>query len=85
MRFTCDQVRRARYHLQEAANSALLASWRSEDRVTAYDYHVSELLFELDRAAFALGYSFEPLPVTDKPGFDGRDDRSIGIKEADVT
>ena len=80
MRFTRKQMRTAKYHLQEAADSALIANWRSLDDDMCDPHHSQWMLESVRRAAAALGYSFEPLPVTDKPGFDSRDDASIGHK-----
>ena len=85
MRFTKDQFRTVRYHLQEAANNALLASWRGENEATVYTFHAEGTIESLKTVAKTLGYIFEPLPVTDKPGFDGRDDRSLGMRESDIT
>ena len=84
MRFTREQIRSAKYHLQEAADSAQIANWRSIEQDVANPYHADWMISDIKKAAAVLGYSFEPLPVTSQPGLDGRDDRSIGMKEADV-
>lgn len=86
MRFTRDQLLDAWVALRMATDNALIA--RVETRHNPNwggNFDTEEMIRHMTEAAAALGYSFEPLPVTDKPGFDGRDDRSLGMKEADVT
>ena len=85
MRFTEDQLAKAKLALVVCHEHCGVAFWALgwDDRLARH--HAKKMLASFGEAAAALGYSFEPLPVTDAPGFDGRDDRSIGMKETDVT
>ena len=83
MRFTVDQLAAAKMALAYAHEKSAVAFWTWDDNQA--NHAAGSMIEHLQEAAAALGYSFEPLPVTDKPGFDSRDDRSIGMKEADVT
>lgn len=86
MRFDHDKLWSAWYHCREATDNLRTAdAFALCDHSAAADGRCREAVRYLAGVAAALGYSFEPLPVTDKPGFDGRDDRSLGMKEADVT
>lgn len=85
MRFTDDQLNLAGIRMRAAADSCNVAFWLDERKAPAtYRYHIQLMINELKNVATTLGYSFEPLPVTDKPGFDSRDDSSLGMRESDI-